>query len=71
MDFKDGTSGVVDIGELLRPLRNLSLPLADPEYFAQVRVDNDAGTITWSNGLDLDPDVLYARAHGIPVPEDA
>ena len=69
LTFADGTTGVVDIGERLRPLRNLSLPLGDPAFFAQVRVDHEAGTVTWPNGFDLDPDVLYARAHGIPVPE--
>lgn len=69
LEFKDGTTGVVDIGELLRPLRNLSLALGDPAFFAQVRVDHEAGTVVWPNGFDLDPDVLYARAHGIPVPD--
>ncbi|HET9066750.1 MAG TPA: DUF2442 domain-containing protein [Gemmatimonadales bacterium] len=64
---KDGASGIVNVGEALRPLRNLSLALGDPAYFAQVRVYHDAGSVTWPNGFDLDPDVLYARAHGIAV----
>jgi hypothetical protein len=68
LTFADGTSGVVDVGERLRPLRNLSLALGDPAFFAQVRIDHEAGTVVWPNGFDLDPDVLYARAHGIPVP---
>ena len=70
LTFADGSSGLVDVGERLRPLRNLSLDLRDPAYFARVFVDHDAGTVAWPNGLDLDPDVLYARAHGIPVPDD-
>lgn len=38
---------------------SLLLPLEDPEYFAQVRVDNDARTVVWPNGLDLAPEVLH------------
>jgi hypothetical protein len=28
--------------------------------FERVRVDRGLGTITWPNGADLDPDVIYA-----------
>jgi hypothetical protein len=42
-------------------------PLDDPEYFAQVRVDADAGTVVWPNGLDLAPEVL----HGDYEPDSA
>ncbi|MFM7192421.1 MAG: DUF2442 domain-containing protein [Microcystaceae cyanobacterium] len=35
-------------------------PLKNPEYFAQVKVNPELGTIQWPNGADLDPDVLYA-----------
>ena len=34
-------------------------PLDDPAYFAQVRVDPEARTVTWPNGLDLAPEVLH------------
>ncbi|MDA8359921.1 MAG: DUF2442 domain-containing protein [Actinomycetota bacterium] len=34
-------------------------PLADPEYFARVRVDPESRTVSWPNGLDLDPAVLH------------
>jgi hypothetical protein len=33
--------------------------LRDPVLFAQVEVDEFGETIRWSNGADLDPDVLY------------
>ncbi|MGH9293344.1 MAG: DUF4160 domain-containing protein [Acidimicrobiales bacterium] len=33
--------------------------LDDPVYFAQVRVDPDAHTVVWPNGLDLAPEVLH------------
>jgi len=34
-------------------------PLDDPTYFAQVRIDPEAGTVVWPNGLDLAPEVLH------------
>lgn len=34
-------------------------PLSDPSYFAKVRVDAEAGTVVWPNGLDLAPEVLH------------
>jgi Protein of unknown function (DUF2442) len=33
--------------------------LDDPHYFAQVKVDPEAGTVVWPNGLDLAPEVLH------------
>jgi hypothetical protein len=41
--------------------------LKDSSYFAQVRVDPELGTIVWSNGADIDPDVLYGLLTGMPV----
>jgi hypothetical protein len=55
--FSDGLvreldfDGVVGTG-VLKPLTN-------PTVFAQVAVDPVAGTVTWPNGVDLDPDVLH------------
>ncbi|MDA8355801.1 MAG: DUF2442 domain-containing protein [Actinomycetota bacterium] len=34
-------------------------PLQDPGFFGQVSIDQVAGTISWPNGVDLDPDVLH------------
>ena len=33
--------------------------LEDEDTFAQVAVDEVAGTLCWPNGIDLDPDVLH------------
>ncbi|MGI8984956.1 MAG: DUF2442 domain-containing protein [Acidimicrobiales bacterium] len=44
---------------------SLLVPLGDPAYFAQVRIDAEARTIVWPNGLDLAPEVL----HGDHEPE--
>jgi len=45
--------------EVVKPF----IPLKDPDFFSQVRVDPEAGTVVWPNGVDLDPDVLYHQAH--------
>lgn len=60
LTFEDGTVGNVDLSA--REWRGVLEPLRDPVYFAQVRVDPEAGTITWPNGVDLAPEPLYEEA---------
>jgi len=56
LTFSDGLVRDVDLSPLLHgPLGN---PLRDPDYFRQVRVDQQSRTIVWPNGLDPDPDML-------------
>jgi len=58
LTFSDGTERVIDLEAYLRgPI--FERMRDDPEFFRAVRVDEEAGTITWPNGADLDPDVLY------------
>jgi hypothetical protein len=65
--FEDGVEGVVDLGSLIH-FRGIFAPLQDPGYFAQVRVDRDLGSVSWPNGADVDPDVLYG--HLVPDSDD-
>jgi hypothetical protein len=58
--FEDGISGIVDLKTLVS-FHGIFAPLEDRKYFNQVRVDLELGTVTWPNGADLDPDVLYER----------
>jgi hypothetical protein len=60
LTFGDGTVGDVDFSE--RVWRGVFEPLRDPQYFARVTVDPEAGTITWPDGLDMAPEPLYAEA---------
>ncbi len=63
--FDDGVEGVVDIASLV-PFEGVVAPQRDPDVFAQVRVDDELGTIVWPNGADLDLSVL--RQHARPAP---
>lgn len=60
LTFDDGTVGEVEFAG--REWRGVMEPLADPEYFARVLVDPEAGTIAWPNGVDLAPEPLYEEA---------
>jgi hypothetical protein len=53
----------------LVPFEGVFAPLQDRNYFVQVRVNPDTGTICWPNDADLDPDVLYAMVTGEPLPD--
>jgi len=55
--FTDGLIREVDLSDDL--WGQVAEPLQDPDYFCQVRVDNELGTVVWPNGYDLDPDVLH------------
>jgi hypothetical protein len=60
LTFDDGTVGEVDFAG--REWRGVFEPLQDPEYFARVTVDGDAGTVRWPNGADMAPEPLYEQA---------
>ena len=57
LKFEDGSIKIVDLtgfweGELFKPLR-------DPEFFNQVRLNEECHVIEWPNGADFDPETLY------------
>ena len=64
LTFDDRTIGDVDLSDL-GEREGLYAALRDPAFFAQVKVDRDAGTVAWPNGLDLDPEGLYALARRV------
>lgn len=63
IEFNDGVVRVIDCSFLLRG--TLGEPLKDPDYFRQVRVDDQARTIVWPNGLDPAPELLHAGEESI------
>jgi hypothetical protein len=65
MLFDDGTVGDVDFSA--ETWTGVLAPLSDPAFFAQVRVDPEAGTITWPGDLDMAPEPLYEQARAHPL----
>lgn len=64
--FEDGVEGDLDLGKVIE-FKGIFAPLRDEKEFAKVRLHAELGTITWPNGADLDPDVLYAAVAGVPI----
>jgi hypothetical protein len=67
LTFADGVQGVVDIADRIVGRGGIFGPLEDPQFFRQVRVDKEFGTLVWPNGADICPDLLYACVTGQPV----
>lgn len=65
--FEDDSQGEIDLSQIIR-FEGVFAPLQQHDFFEQVAVDPEIGTIFWPNGADLDPDVLYARVTGQPIP---
>ncbi|MFY9615822.1 MAG: DUF2442 domain-containing protein [Candidatus Dormiibacterota bacterium] len=63
--FDDGTAGDVDFSAM--DWRGVMEPLKDASYFARVRVDPEAATVVWPNGVDMAPETLYERARQHPL----
>ena len=64
--FDDGVQGEIDLEPLLSPFDGVFEPLTDLARFREVFVD-DGGTIAWPNGVDLAPEILYAKVSGHPL----
>jgi uncharacterized protein DUF2442 len=57
LTFEDGAEGEVDLSSW--NWRGVFDPLADPDYFRQVKLDEELGTIVWPNGADMAPETLH------------
>jgi hypothetical protein len=57
--FTDGVVQEVDLAPLLAEGRLFAAIRDDDGFFAQVRVNEESGTVEWPGEIDLDPDVLY------------
>jgi hypothetical protein len=67
LSFTDGTTRELDFRQRIVGRGGVFRELEDIEFFKQVQVDPEAGTIVWPNGADFCPDVLYSLATGKPL----
>ncbi len=69
ISFSDGAVANLDLGTRFAGRGGVFEALQSIDFFAQVVVDREAGTLVWPNGVDLCPDVLYAEAMGKDIDE--
>jgi hypothetical protein len=67
LQYEDGVEGTVNLAELME-LTGIFEPLKERSFFEKVELRPELGTICWPNGADLDPDVLYHKITGQPIP---
>jgi hypothetical protein len=63
VQFDDGVEGTLDMRSVIE-FRGVFAQLKDPDYFRQVRLNDELGVPCWPNGADLDADVLYTQVTG-------
>jgi hypothetical protein len=68
LTFKDGSTAELDLTHRIAGRGGVFRPLQDVEFFKRVRVDSEAGTLVWPNGVDFCPDDLYCLATGKAIP---
>lgn len=66
--FRDGAEGELDFAADAEGWSGVLEPLRDAEFFGQVTVDPEWGCLAWPGDIELDPDVMYSRLTGAPLP---
>jgi hypothetical protein len=69
LTFSDGTVAELDFRQRIVGRAGVFAPLGSVDFFRQVTVDREAGTVVWPNGVDFCPDVLYAEVTGKSIVE--
>ena len=63
--FDDGLEGELDLEPLLIPFDGVFAPLRDLARFRELFLD--CHTVSWPNGADIAPEVLYSKVSGRPL----
>lgn len=69
LTFTNGEKAELDFKDRIVGRGGVFAPLQDINFFKQVKVDSEIGTLVWPNEVDFCPDVLYSEATGTPLPE--
>ncbi|MFH0822942.1 MAG: DUF2442 domain-containing protein [Pseudomonadota bacterium] len=67
IEFDDGTRGSVDFSKYLNR-RGVFARFRDPAFFRSFTMNEDLGTLTWGDEIDVAPETLYAEATGTGPP---
>lgn len=68
LTFSDGLRGTVDLSARILGRGGVFQALEDPQFFRQVQVNRELGTIIWPNDVDFCPDMLHDWASSGAVP---
>jgi hypothetical protein len=66
--FDNGERGVVDFSPYLQR-GGVFGKFRDISFFREFRVNEELGTLTWADEIDVAPETLYAQATGAPLPD--
>ena len=69
LTFEGGDRRELDVSRVIS-FTGVFEPLSDPEFFRQVQVDPDVGTIVWPNGADMAPETLMDESRPLVSPAD-
>ena len=64
--FDDGKQGIVDFAPYLKR-GGVFKRFRDLTFFREFIVDDELGTLTWGDEIDLAPETLYAETTGAPL----
>lgn len=67
LKFSDGLEGLIKLDRIIGKGEIFS-PLTDKQFFCKLRLEPGWRTISWPNGADLAPDVLYDKIKTGPGP---
>jgi hypothetical protein len=66
--FEDGKKGIVDFAKYLEK-GGVFERFKDKDFFSSFQVNQELGTLSWQNEIDVAPETLYAEATGSALPE--
>ena len=67
IEFDDGRKGLVDFSAYLKK-GGVFDRFHDIDFFKRFSVNEELGTLTWGNEVDIAPETLYAEATGTALP---
>ncbi|OHD54434.1 MAG: hypothetical protein A2Y33_04655 [Spirochaetes bacterium GWF1_51_8] len=68
LEFSDGMLGRIDFRDYLQR-GGVFARFQDMVYFKSFFIDPVSKTLAWPDGIDIDPEMLYHKATGAPLPE--